>query len=146
MRKTVCVLLSMLWCSKGFSVGNKNYFNSPKKISKLSRERFIKKEKNDKRIYIIDIDGTICTKTKSDYISCEPITENIDVFNRLFEQGHEVHYWTARGALSGKNWDDLTIKQLDSWNVKYNSINMGKPHYDVWIDDKAINSKVCCDY
>ncbi len=136
----------MLWYSNGYSVRYSNYFNSPKKLSKLSREPRIKKEKSDKRIYIIDIDGTICTKTKSDYISCEPITENIDIFNRLFEQGHEVHYWTARGALSGKKWDELTIKQLDSWNVKYNSINMGKPHYDVWIDDKAINSRVFCDY
>tara|TARA_A100001015_G_scaffold300380_1_gene385712 strand:+ start:1374 stop:1784 length:411 start_codon:yes stop_codon:yes gene_type:complete len=136
----------MLWYSNGYSVRYSNYFNSPKKLSKLSREPCIKKEKSDKRIYIIDIDGTICTKTKSDYISCEPITENIDIFNRLFEHGHEVHYWTARGALSGKKWDELTIKQLDSWNVKYNSINMGKPHYDVWIDDKAINSRVFCDY
>jgi len=146
MRKIVCILLMMLWYSNGYSVRYSNYFNSPKKISKLSREPAIKKEKSDKRIYIIDIDGTICTKTKSDYISCEPIKENIDIFNRLFEHGHEVHYWTARGALSGKNWDELTIKQLDSWNVKYNSINMGKPHYDVWIDDKAINSRVFCDY
>jgi len=146
MCKRLCILLMMLWYSNGYSVRYSNYFNSPKKLSKLSREPRIKKEKSDKRIYIIDIDGTICTKTKSDYISCEPITENIDIFNRLFEQGHEVHYWTARGALSGKKWDELTIKQLDSWNVKYNSINMGKPHYDVWIDDKAINSRVFCDY
>ena len=146
MCKRVCILLMMLWYSNGYSVRYSNYFNSPKKLSKLSREPRIKKEKSDKRIYIIDIDGTICTKTKSDYISCEPITENIDIFNRLFEHGHEVHYWTARGALSGKKWDELTIKQLDSWNVKYNSINMGKPHYDVWIDDKAINSRVFCDY
>lgn len=146
MCKRLCILLMMLWYSNGYSVRYSNYFNSPKKLSKLSREPRIKKEKSDKRIYIIDIDGTICTKTKSDYISCEPITENIDIFNRLFEHGHEVHYWTARGALSGKKWDELTIKQLDSWNVKYNSINMGKPHYDVWIDDKAINSRVFCDY
>jgi hypothetical protein len=47
---------------------------------------------------------------------------------------------TVRGAYSGKNWDDFTVNQLESWDVKYHTINMGKPHYDVWIDDKAINA------
>jgi len=96
--------------------------------------------------YIIDIDGTICTKTNSDYPNAKPILENIEAFNALYAKGHEVHYWTARGALSKKNWDNFTVKQLISWGVKYHSINMGKPHYDVWIDDKAINAKHFCDF
>ena len=41
--------------------------------------------------------------------------------------------------MSGKNWDDFTINQLNRWNVKYTTINMDKPHYDLWIDDKTIN-------
>lgn len=90
--------------------------------------------------YMIDIDGTICSKTNSEYTSCVPRTDKISLFNRLYEEGHEVHYWTARGANSGKNWDDFTVNQLESWDVKYHTINMGKPHYDVWIDDKAINA------
>lgn len=90
--------------------------------------------------YMIDIDGTICSKTNSEYTSCVPDIEKIASFNQLYEQGHEVHYWTARGANSGINWEELTIEQLDSWDVKYHSLNMGKPHYDVWIDDKAINA------
>jgi hydroxymethylpyrimidine pyrophosphatase-like HAD family hydrolase len=101
---------------------------------------------SDKKVYIIDIDGTICSKTNSDYTSANPIFENIDKFNYLYEKGHQIHYWTARGALSGKNWDAFTVKQLKSWNVKYNTINMGKPHYDVWIDDKAINVHHFCDF
>ncbi len=96
--------------------------------------------------YIIDIDGTICTITNSDYPNSKPIYENIESFNSLYEKGHEVHYWTSRGALSKKNWDKFTVKQLISWGVKYHSINMGKPHYDVWIDDKAINANLFCDY
>lgn len=94
--------------------------------------------------YIVDIDGTICTKTNSCYYDSKPIYQNIDVFNLLYEKGHQIHYWTARGANSGKNWDELTVQQLNSWGVRYNSINMGKPHYDIWIDDKAINAKHFC--
>lgn len=95
--------------------------------------------------YIIDIDGTICSKTNSEYNKSKPNFENIDIFNHLYVNGFEVHYWTARGALSGINWDEFTVQQLESWNVKYDSINMGKPHYDVWVDDKAINARDFCD-
>ena len=104
-----------------------------------SKPHIIDLNKNRRIKYMIDIDGTICNKTNSDYLTCKPRKDKIDLFNRLYNNGHEVHYWTARGANSGKNWDNLTIEQLESWDVKYNTINMGKPHYDVWIDDKAIN-------
>jgi len=97
-------------------------------------------EKN-KRIFI-DIDGTICNTNNSDYQVSKPIYHNIYLFNKLIDQGHEVHYWTARGANSGKSWDKFTIEQLQSWGVKYTSINMGKPHYDIWIDDKSINPNI----
>jgi predicted AAA+ superfamily ATPase len=91
------------------------------------------------KIYLIDIDGTICNTKNSEYLKSEPIFENIVKFNKLFEQGHEVHYWTARGINSGKKHDILTYEQLNRWGVQYSSINIGKPHYDHWIDDKAIN-------
>lgn len=94
----------------------------------------------NKKIYMIDIDGTICSKTNSEYKKCLPFKEQINKFNKLYDDGHEINYWTARGANSGKNWDFFTVKQLNKWGVKYHTINRGKPHYDVWIDDKAINS------
>ena len=112
------------------------FFNS-NRIRQISYNPYFKQ--NNKKIFIIDVDGTICTKTNSDYLKAKPICKNIEMFNTLFDEGHEIHYWTARGALSGKIWDDVTKGQLQKWNVKYNSIIVGKPHYDVWVDDKAIN-------
>ena len=94
---------------------------------------------SDKLRYFIDIDGTICDTNSSDYTNSKPNHLKIYVFNELYNRGHEVHYWSARGAVSGKNWEQFTVQQLESWNVKYTSINLGKPHYDVWIDDKCIN-------
>ena len=33
-------------------------------------------------------------------------------------------------------------KQLKEWGCKYTSLRVGdKPHYDVWIDDKAVWSE-----
>lgn len=92
-------------------------------------------------IYIVDIDGTICTNTEGDYQFAEPLVERIDLMNRLFDKGHEIHYWTARGSSSGKDWTQLTHQQLRDWGCKYTSLKLGKPSYDAWIDDKAINSE-----
>jgi len=91
--------------------------------------------------YIVDIDNTICFSINSDYPNCIPITERIKYLNKLYEEGHEIHYWTARGANSGKDWKELTINQLNDWGVKRYSVSFGKPAYDIWIDDKAINSE-----
>lgn len=90
--------------------------------------------------FMIDIDGTICSTPNSDYNKCLPKLYNIALFNKLYDQGHSIHYWTARGANSKINWDELTLSQLKKWKVKYTTINMDKPHYDVWVDDKAVNT------
>jgi hypothetical protein len=91
-------------------------------------------------IYYVDIDGTICTLTvNNSYPYAEPFTTRITYFNNLYDQGHEIHYWTARGQSSGKDWSELTKKQFQEWGVKYTSLNFKKPSYDVWIDDKAHN-------
>jgi hypothetical protein len=89
--------------------------------------------------YIIDIDGTICTVTNGDYPNAEPYISRISHFNMLYDAGNEIHYWTARGANTGKDWEELTIKQLNDWGVKYTTASTGKPAYDIWIDDKAFN-------
>lgn len=48
--------------------------------------------------------------------------------------------WTARGSLSNKCFFSITQKQLENWGVKYHELRMGKPAYDLLIDDKTINS------
>ena len=35
---------------------------------------------------------------------------------------------------------DLTEKQLKGWGCKYNTLILGKPHADFFIDDKGVNS------
>ena len=51
---------------------------------------------------------------------------------------HEkIILFTARGAATGIDWKELTKKQLKDWNVKHHELIFGKPHADVFIDDKA---------
>ena len=91
--------------------------------------------------YIIDVDGTICTNTYGDYENATPFPARIQKLNRLYDEGNEIHYWTARGSSSGLDWSELTHKQIKQWGCKYHSISLGKPSYDVWVDDKAFNSE-----
>ena len=34
---------------------------------------------------------------------------------------------------------EMTLKQLNKWNVKYHKLIMGKPSYDLLVDDKHID-------
>lgn len=95
----------------------------------------------NKLTYIVDIDNTIFDTAKSDYENATPIIARIKKINYLFDQGHTVIYWTARGGRSGIDWYDFTLKQLDKAGCKYSKLLTNKPSYDIWIDDKAINSE-----
>jgi len=96
----------------------------------------------DKKVIFIDIDETIFNTPKGnprDYTKSKPILENIEKANKLYDQGHEIVYWTARGSRSGLDWYDLTEKQLNQFGVKFHSLRCDKPYYDYFIDDKAVN-------
>ena len=68
-------------------------------------------------IVFVDIDETICKTPESrDYRDSQPIKKNIKKINLLYEQGHTVIYWTARGSGTGLDWRDVTEKQFEDWN------------------------------
>jgi len=70
--------------------------------------------------YVIDIDNTICTPTVGrDYHKAQPWKDRIDKVNKLYDEGHEVVYFTARGM--GRFAGDPNAA-------------------DYFIDDKGINS------
>ena len=112
-------------------------------------------------IIYVDIDGTICNEikdedidlqlsrkragenieNKKDYGKAEPYKERIKHINSLYDKGHSIHYWTARGARSKIDWTELTRDQLKKWGCKYHSLSVGtKPHFDVYICDKSFNA------
>jgi dTDP-glucose 4,6-dehydratase len=97
------------------------------------------------KTYIVDIDETICSTPKlggkSQYKLAKPKLSRISKINSLYDAGHTIIYWTARGSSSGIDYLDLTKSQLQKWGVKSHDIRVGKPSYDIWIDDKAINDK-----
>lgn len=93
------------------------------------------------KTYIVDIDNTICVSEGGNYNESKPMHNRIAKINKLYDEGHTIIYWTARGGTSGIDWTDKTHSQLAAWGCKYNEIRMWKPSYDIWIDDKAINAE-----
>ena len=84
--------------------------------------------------YVIDIDGTICNEVLK--------PDGIEKVNKLYDAGHTIKYMTARGCVSGVDYEPLTRRQLMAWGAKYHELSVGKKeHYDIWIDDKAFWSE-----
>ena len=89
-------------------------------------------------IIYVDIDGTICNNTYGAYDDAEPLYENIEKINKLYDEDHEIVYWTARGGTTYIDWSELTKKQLNDWGCKYTKIEIQKkPSWDLLIDDKT---------
>jgi len=100
--------------------------------------------------YCIDIDGTICDKPEcrkdGDYETSIPKLDRIKKINDLYDEGHTIKYFTARGMgrydnsriLAEKHFYDLTYVQLKSWGCKFHQLILGKPSADIYIDDKGI--------
>ncbi len=89
-------------------------------------------------IYAFDLDNTLCKTEGTDYKNSTPIQYRINRVNELYKK-HTIIIFTGRGSVSGINWRALTKKQLKEWGVKYHSLIMKKPAYDLFIDDHCIN-------
>jgi hypothetical protein len=90
------------------------------------------------RIFV-DIDNTIC-ETRNGYQLAQPLHDRIAYINYLHEQGHEIVYWSERGCQDGELWFERTHTQLRNWGCQFQELRMGKPEYDLLIDDKNIMS------
>lgn len=102
-----------------------------------------------KKIICFDLDNVICKTKKSLYKTSKPILKNINFINSLYDKGYKIKIFTAR--YMGRNNDNiikankqglkLTKSQLKKWGLKYHQLKMGKPSYDVFIDDKNLEFK-----
>ena len=91
--------------------------------------------------YCFDLDNTLCKSEGDNYTTSIPFLDRIAKVNSLFDLGHHIIICTARGAVSGLDWADLTRNQLNQWNVKHHELWLNKPYADHYIDDKAIRDK-----
>ena len=94
-----------------------------------------------------DLDGVLCNNTFGDYEKAKPNSKAINKINSLFDEGNYIIIFTARymdlfkGNINKVNSHGYkkTETQLASWGVKYNELILGKPEFDIVIDDKNFN-------
>ena len=119
---------------------------TPAKILEIStthseEDVFRKDESHEIKTYCFDLDGTICVTPDADYTQSAPSKSVIPKINALYNGGHTIKIFTARGSTTGIDWRTVTENQLKEWEVKYHELIMGKPEADVFIDDRGIGLK-----
>jgi len=99
--------------------------------------------------YVFDIDGTVCTNTKGEYEKASPFLDRIQLINKLYDDGHKIIMFTARGMArhngnvnkAFQQFYHLTSDQLKGWGLKFHELKLGKPAADIFIDDKGTNDE-----
>ena len=104
---------------------------------------------DDVKVALVDVDETVCFYPKDRrYDLAEPIKDNIAKINKLYDEGWQIIYWTARGGsdkskAAGRCYYDFTWKQLEGWGCKFHDLSTGskgkyiKHACDLVIDDKS---------
>ena len=109
---------------------------------------------DSKKTFFVDIDGTICNNTYGKYEEAIPIRSRIEDINKLYDQGHTIVYFTARGmnrfdgvlTMVMDKYYSFTYNQISNWGCKFHQLKLGKPSYDYIIDDKAVNDNDFFNY
>ena len=93
-----------------------------------------------------DIDNTIVLfDNNRDYANFKPDTEMVSMINKLYDDGHTIVLYTARGMTScGPNKISIEIvlpliENLEKIGLKYHELVTHKISYDFLIDDKTIS-------
>jgi len=100
-----------------------------------------------KQTIVIDIDDTLIIypdntlEGAARYPFASPNVLEIDLCNKLFDQGHTIILHT------GRNWNqyDLTVNQMDEIGIKYHELVMGKPQ-GIYIDKDSYQSLLEVDF
>ena len=102
-----------------------------------------------RKIICFDLDGVICHTNKNDYLNSLPNKKMIKEVNKLYEKKFYIKIFTAR--FMGRNNENVnkakkqgyafTKKQIENWGLKFHKLILGKPSYDIFIDDKCYNVK-----
>ena len=101
------------------------------------------------KILCFDLDNVICKTNGNKYNKSIPQKKSIDLINNFYKRGYKIKIFTAR--YMGKFNEDAkkakkfgykkTYKQLKKWRLNFHELILGKPSYDLFIDDKALGFK-----
>lgn len=97
---------------------------------------------DDKKNYLIDIDGTICDDIPNEeperMATAELYPDALETTNKWFYEGHIITYFTSRT----EEHREVTEKWLDENGFRYHALLMEKPrggNYH-WIDNHLVKA------
>ena len=94
----------------------------------------------------LDLDGTVCeTKKEGEHYSdVLPMPGAVETIARWRKEGHYIVLQTARGMRTYQSNEGQILgnmqylyEWLERWNIVVDEIRIGKPHCDIFIDDKG---------
>jgi len=117
--------------------------DSPEDLVRVNRKMKMNvapiNKKSEIKTICCDIDGVIAAiEPTNDYNLSKPREEIITHIRQLYQQGHHIILFTARGTMTGIDWRAVTEKQMKEWGVPYHELHFGKPAADYYIDDRAL--------
>ncbi len=86
----------------------------------------------------IDLDGVLCSEEKTFEKPLAVINPGAREFTlEARKAGHTIVIWTARG------WEQyrVTLHWLEDNGIEFDQLIMGKPIFDVFIDDRAVGHR-----
>jgi hydroxymethylpyrimidine pyrophosphatase-like HAD family hydrolase len=120
------------------------------------------------KIIAFDLDDVLCHRSNQfenlgplKYSYCIPNKKMIELVNSLYDDGHKIVIYTARGMtqfngnvieIYGQLYTK-TLNNLDEWGLKYHQLVMGKKYYkrfnhtiSLWkinYEKRKINNRFC---
>lgn len=106
----------------------------------------MKKKNNNFKTYCFDLDGVICKTNKNYYHKSTPIKKAINKINKIYLKGNKIIIFTSRYMgrsneninLAKKMGYNFTLSQLKKWKLKFHKLILGKPSFDIVVDDKSL--------
>ena len=97
------------------------------------------------KVFLIDIDGTICDDIKNEeshlYPYANHFPNSLEVINKWYDEGHVITFFTAREEKDR----EITEIWLKEKGFKYHGLVMDKPRIKdgqeyVWIDNRKVRA------
>ena len=102
-------------------------------------------KENKQKLFLIDIDGTICDDIKNEdsdlYPTANVFPKALEIINKWYDEGSVITFFTAR-----ESKDRLVTEEwLEKHGFKYHGLVMDKPRINdhqeyVWIDNKKVRA------
>jgi hypothetical protein len=110
-----------------------------------TKAKVIFEKEQKQKLFLIDIDGTICDDIKNEdshlYPTAGIYPEALEIINKWYDEGNVITFFTARETKDR----EVTLQWLDKHGFKYHGLVMDKPRINdqqeyVWIDNKKVRA------